>query len=218
MSPKSRIRRQTDTEKRLFDAALRVFAEKGRYGASVQDIAEVAGITKASLHYYFRHKDDLYDAAFGYVLNEVARSLFGALRPGMSFADTLRTFCTSAIDYYTTHPFIVKLWVQECLNGGEVAGRYLNEIGWDEASPLGTFIANVRAAIASGEIRRVDPYQLFVTTLSSCAFIFVAYPTLSKTLPPLRESPEAFMTARREHVFAMLYHGVATPPATGGKD
>ena len=53
-----------DTEARIFDAALRVFARKGRDGARLQEIADEAGIHRPLLHYYFRTMADLFLAVF----------------------------------------------------------------------------------------------------------------------------------------------------------
>ncbi len=41
----------------VFDAAARVFAERGYFGASTQDIADVLNIKQASLYYYFSSKE-----------------------------------------------------------------------------------------------------------------------------------------------------------------
>ena len=41
----------------IYDAAARVFAERGFHGATTQDIADVLGIRQASLYYYFPSKD-----------------------------------------------------------------------------------------------------------------------------------------------------------------
>ncbi len=47
-------RRQQD----VFDAAAKVFAEKGYHGASTGDIAAELGIAQSSLYYYFSSKDE----------------------------------------------------------------------------------------------------------------------------------------------------------------
>jgi AcrR family transcriptional regulator len=41
----------------IFDAAARVFAERGFHGTTTQDIADVLNIRQASLYYYFPSKD-----------------------------------------------------------------------------------------------------------------------------------------------------------------
>jgi len=41
----------------IYDAAARVFAERGFHGATTQDIADLLGIRQASLYYYFASKE-----------------------------------------------------------------------------------------------------------------------------------------------------------------
>jgi TetR/AcrR family transcriptional regulator len=57
--------RQQDAERsrrRLLDAALEVFAAKGYAGARVQEIADLAGVNKQLINYYFDSKEGLYQA------------------------------------------------------------------------------------------------------------------------------------------------------------
>lgn len=49
-------------ERRILDAALHVFSEKGYVGASMDEIAAEAGLTKPTLYQYFPSKDELFTA------------------------------------------------------------------------------------------------------------------------------------------------------------
>jgi AcrR family transcriptional regulator len=55
---------EKQTEDKIFESATDVFINKGMDGARMQDIANHAGINKALLHYYFRTKDQLFNAVF----------------------------------------------------------------------------------------------------------------------------------------------------------
>src|SRR3954447_24395858 len=61
---KPRDKRDGDTEQRILDAAHTVFLRAGTAGARMQDIATEAGVNQALLHYYFRSKARLSEAAF----------------------------------------------------------------------------------------------------------------------------------------------------------
>lgn len=52
---------------RLVDAALRLFAERGFEGTSVQDIVEAAHVTKGAMYHYFGAKEDLLVEIYGRV-------------------------------------------------------------------------------------------------------------------------------------------------------
>jgi AcrR family transcriptional regulator len=49
-----------DTQQRLLQAAVQVFAEKGYEGATVRDICRLAGVNLAAVNYHFRDKERLY--------------------------------------------------------------------------------------------------------------------------------------------------------------
>ena len=65
----------TETEKKIFLAALEVFGREGRNGARMQQIADLAGINKALVHYYFRSKDKLYEEVLSYVVDHFLTDL-----------------------------------------------------------------------------------------------------------------------------------------------
>ena len=54
------------TEERILEAAKRVFHAKGYDGARMQEIADEAGVNKSLVHYYYRNKDNLFQAVFDY--------------------------------------------------------------------------------------------------------------------------------------------------------
>jgi AcrR family transcriptional regulator len=49
-----------ETRRRLLGAAARVFAQKGFAGASLEEIAELAGYTTGALYYHFPNKEQLF--------------------------------------------------------------------------------------------------------------------------------------------------------------
>src|SRR5471030_2282769 len=63
-TPRQTTRRDGDTEQRILDAAHAVFVRRGTAGARMQEIAAEAGVNQALLHYYFRNKEQLSQAAF----------------------------------------------------------------------------------------------------------------------------------------------------------
>jgi AcrR family transcriptional regulator len=75
-----------ETRERILMAAGSLFANKGYAGTSVREIVETAGVTKPTLYYYFKGKEDLYlqlmDMAadsFNEIFEEI-RSLPGGMR------------------------------------------------------------------------------------------------------------------------------------------
>jgi len=66
-------RAEPESSKRrdIIDGARRVFFEKGFDGASMDEVAKAAGVSKATIYVYFSSKEELFEAL---VLNDRARS------------------------------------------------------------------------------------------------------------------------------------------------
>jgi len=56
----ARATKKQQTRERLLEAAAKVFAAKGYFGAAVDDIADAAGLTKGAVYAHFRTKEALY--------------------------------------------------------------------------------------------------------------------------------------------------------------
>lgn len=54
--------RGADTRRRILGVALELFGTEGYAGTSIRDITERMGLTKASLYYHFRSKEEILDA------------------------------------------------------------------------------------------------------------------------------------------------------------
>lgn len=62
-------------EREIFDQAIRLFAERGFAGTSLQDIASAAGLTRPALYYYVKSKDQLLTALVQQVTVDIADAL-----------------------------------------------------------------------------------------------------------------------------------------------
>lgn len=70
---------EQSTEDKIREAARKVFVRDGMSGARMQEIADEAGINKALLHYYYRSKEQLFNAVFEEVLKNFVPKLFETL-------------------------------------------------------------------------------------------------------------------------------------------
>src|SRR5213079_854717 len=57
--PGATTARRELVENEIYEIAIRLFAERGFAGTSLQDIADALGITRPALYYYVKSKDEL---------------------------------------------------------------------------------------------------------------------------------------------------------------
>jgi TetR/AcrR family transcriptional regulator len=76
----------------------------------------------------------------------------------------------------------------------------------------GVFLDRFRSAMDSGEIREHDASQTLITLMGSCIYFFAGYPILSTILPEIREDRDAYLQARKKHIFDILFFGLKPRP------
>ncbi len=80
--PSRRRLRSGPTRERVLQAADRLWGERGVRGASLEQIAREASVTKPTVYYYFPDKSTLFTAVICSVLEEHGAGLKGAARHG----------------------------------------------------------------------------------------------------------------------------------------
>jgi len=119
---KKEIRREN--EKVILEAAEKVFAEAGFGGATMQLIADVAGLPKANLHYYFPTKESLYRQVVENIFTiwlQAADVFDAAAGP----AEGLGAYIDAKMEISRRHPAGSKVWASEVMHGAPVIQDYL---------------------------------------------------------------------------------------------
>ncbi|MBO2453678.1 TetR family transcriptional regulator [Actinomadura barringtoniae] len=105
--------RESATERRILDEAVRLFAARGFAGTSVQEVVEAAEVTKGALYHYFDSKDDLLYEIYHSLLTRQLADLDRALAEGLPPAETVRTILTDLIMSTAEHIGEAKVFSRE---------------------------------------------------------------------------------------------------------
>ena len=161
-SKRNEIRAQNETL--ILQAAEKVFAEAGFGGATMQLIADVAGLPKANLHYYFATKEELYRRVVQNIFEiwlHAADSMDGADDP----AEGIGAYIEAKMEISRRHPNGSKVWASEVMHGAPVIQDYLETTlrDWTRGRA-----ALIQRWIDEGKMAPVDPehllYMLWATT------------------------------------------------------
>jgi len=76
------------------------------------------------------------------------------------------------------------------------------------------FIDKIQKAIDNGEIRAVDPVQLFITIIGSSLYFFMAEPMLKIFLGSIGSyDRNTFLALRKQHIFDIIINGIKPFPS-----
>jgi AcrR family transcriptional regulator len=99
-------------------AAVDVFAEMGLEGATLDAVGERVGLTKASLYYYVKSKEELLGHVVGHVLLAQEQAMAELTHDGMSPEERLRGFCLGHLRSLFGDP-VGKIAAQVALSGNK---------------------------------------------------------------------------------------------------
>src|SRR5437773_10413532 len=105
--PKRRAERSS-TRERLIQAADRLWGANGVRGASLDDIAREASVTKPTVYYYFPDKSALFTAVICSVLEEHGSSLRTAARRGNRARERLASALTYLVSARCSGPRLLR--------------------------------------------------------------------------------------------------------------
>lgn len=114
----SRKEKSNKTTERILVAARKVFAEKGYSGAHVDEIAEQAGVNKATLYYQIGDKDTLYAGVIHQVIGNVAEGLTHAVEKADNPEDKLTAFINFIAAAVDKNPELPSIMMREVASGG----------------------------------------------------------------------------------------------------
>jgi outer membrane protein len=98
-----------DPQKRLLEAGLKLFANRGYAGTSVQDIIKEARVTKPTLYYYFENKEGLFQALVDHAMDERLRLMRAAAPPEKSTVAQLTDIIATLIAFARRQPDLLRL-------------------------------------------------------------------------------------------------------------
>jgi AcrR family transcriptional regulator len=114
------------TMRKLLDAGMRVFAERGFHAARVDDIVRAARTSHGTFYLYFAHKEELLRTLAVECANElgaVADGL-GPVTPDTDGYDELRRFLDRLFSTYRRYGPIIRAWME-----GHVDDRDVSALG-----------------------------------------------------------------------------------------
>ena len=152
--PRTRI--QNERRDAILEAALEVFSAHGFRGATIDQIADAAKMSKPNLLYYFRSKEDIHSTLLARLLDTwlaPLRELDDIGDPLTEIGDYIRRKLEMARDF----PRESRLFANEMLQG---APRAMPVLEGELRQLVDEKVEVIRGWMRSGRIARTDPYHL----------------------------------------------------------
>jgi len=153
---KTPTRIQKQKTKAILDAALEVFSQHGFRGATLDQIADAAGLSKPNLLYYFESKEAIHQMLLARLLDTWLDPL-RQLDPDGEPLREIRAYMLRKLEMSRDFPRESRLFANEMLQG---APRIGDEINGQLKALVDEKAKVIRGWVQSGQLADVDPYHL----------------------------------------------------------
>jgi len=194
------------TEEKIFESATEVFIEKGLDGARMQDIADHAGINKALLHYYYRTKDQLFNAVFEMIAGKIFSRFAPVFDEKMSLEEKIRFFYREHISFLQKNQRLPAFLLNEINRNPARIRRLLENLDFQRF--WSTLEAQHKNEFAKYNITRETLPQLMTSIAALSIFPFAARGIVESILEKIDIDFDDYLEQRKEYAAEFVIRAI----------
>jgi len=198
---------------RILSAAIPVFARKGRHGAHMEEIANLAHINKAMIYYIFHNKDELYQEVLKFVFNEASNSMSKMtnedINEGKGYAEVISNFISAQITFFVENQNYTKIMVDAMSSGAEeipVAIEYFKSNHGNNA-PTAVLKDFIEKGKAEKFIRDVDADHLIISMIGMVIIYFFSQ-SITESVDIEVKDEAVFLEERKKSIIDLVLNSI----------
>ncbi|MDB5087026.1 MAG: Transcriptional regulator, TetR family [Mucilaginibacter sp.] len=193
----------TDTEQLIKDTAKKVFFSEGRLHATTQEIADAAGINRASIHYYFRSRQKLFDTVFIEANTEMRSKLHSVFEEALSFRERIEKFIEVFIEKSLKHPYLEMFIVTEFNTNPKIQLHMLKPD--NEKEKIKQLEIDIKNEVAEGRMKPITSHNFIITLMSLCSFPFLGRDIIKNAFSINEEEYQKLIAERKGIIMQLLF-------------
>lgn len=192
-----------ETEIAIIDAARKVFNSKGYSGTTMEEITSLAKVNKASLHYYYRSKEKLFEIVLTEACGIIKEKLFSIIK----LEDNLEVIIKELIDEYVetliNYPYLPNLIINEISSNPEKVLKILLQDNPSNITVLRRIVI-IRNKLLEGNKEVINPFDFILTVVSINVFPFLIRPLITNYFRMGDEQFNTYMKKRKSDLSSFI--------------
>jgi len=185
MQTKKNKEKQGDTVHRILDTAAEVFAGSGFAGARMDEIADRAGVNKATIYYHIGDKETLYARVLHEHFASAGDQFDQVLKPAGTPEEKLSLFIQQVARLMDQNPHKTVMMLREIAAGGK---NFPDILARDLAVIIGKLMEILSEGEKQGRFMPVDPFSVHLMVIGAFVLYRVSAPVREKMVG-LTDSP-----------------------------
>ena len=181
-------------EKKIIEAARKLFTEKGYHAIKTRDIANEAGINLALLNYYFRSKEKLFELIMKENMSQFMMVITGIVNDEKTTIQRkIEMLVANYIDMFSVNPDMPLFIITNAKSDSQ-------RMKLREKMMSSYFMKQINQDIKSGKIAKIDPGNITMNIVSLTIFPFIARHMLQNSKGISNEQFNSLMLQRKKMI------------------
>jgi AcrR family transcriptional regulator len=199
------------SREKILEAAIKVFAEKGRHGARMEHIAAAAGLNKAMVYYIFHNRDELYHEVIKTIMIEVnittVKEIESDLKDGIPVDRILVHMIERDFDTFLERQSQIKIVIEAMTNEREALRKAIMLIDQRLIERKRTVIfALIDKGKEEGIFRDIDTDELF-GNIAGMNLIYFLTNSIGDLFGIDTQNP-GYLERRKQSIIDLVLYGV----------
>jgi AcrR family transcriptional regulator len=166
------------------EAAMRVIARKGMSSATMQEIAQEAGVAKGTIYLYFRDRDELVERTFETAIGQLHERVDAALALDLPLEEKLRAIVRAQMAFFRENAEFFRLYMSLRMPEGNAhqQRRQKRACAPQYQTRVRAFADVLAEGMKRGEVRKMDPHRLALFLIEGTTAI--TFERLTENAPP----------------------------------
>ncbi len=201
-----------ESREKIIEAAIKVFAKKGKFGTTMEEICKMAGYNKAMAYYHFKSKDNLYLEVLKIIIsnstsgiNEVVKA---KSRQDVDHYQYIKDILYATFNIFSQNQEHTKILLEAMGSGILEEPDVINIIEQaTDSSNRANLIETIQDGINKKIFRSIDPNQFLISMIGICMIFFIVKPFIHIFDLDITDEGE-FINKRISSVADLIFNGL----------
>jgi AcrR family transcriptional regulator len=168
-------KKEANIREKIIKSALKIFAQRGFFKTTVDDIAQATGVAKGTVYLYFKDKQDLYIATIDEHFSRAIAALQAIEAKAATPSEKMEEIAINFIDYIKQLKTSYMLFTFENINMKGKTLKQMHTVIEPKIQAMIEIISNIiKSGIQNNEFRKVDPKVTAFYFISTIRAIFLS--------------------------------------------
>ncbi|MCK5050262.1 MAG: TetR/AcrR family transcriptional regulator [Candidatus Cloacimonetes bacterium] len=195
------------TKDKILTVATEIFYNKGFNGARMQEIANLANVNKAALHYYFSSKQELFEVVLLNSFKNLFISFDKVVNSNMPIIEKIDVIIEKYLDFIKTNTQNIKFILNEIENNLAFIQKNM-ETNSMKVKFFDEIFEELHLEMEKGTIKKINPNHLLINIISMCIFPFIAKPLIMEITQFSQEEIQHFFDEQENFIKKFVHNAL----------